>query len=37
LVAIAAVTYLPGLMLLGVLSLDELRSVLRKEPLAGAS
>jgi O-antigen/teichoic acid export membrane protein len=35
LVAVAAVTYLPGLMLLGVLSRDELRSVLRKEPLVG--
>jgi hypothetical protein len=31
---VAAVTYLPGLMLLGALSRDELRAILRKEPLA---
>jgi O-antigen/teichoic acid export membrane protein len=33
LVVVAAVCYVPGLMLLGVLKRDELRSVLRKEPL----
>jgi O-antigen/teichoic acid export membrane protein len=37
LVAVAAISYLPGLMLLGALTRAELLSVLRKEPLATLS
>jgi O-antigen/teichoic acid export membrane protein len=36
LAAIAALSYFPGLLMLGVLTLEELRSVLRKEPPAAA-